>query len=109
MSTLSSPKKSLIYVSKKYIVTVEAVLNYSKYEFFHEREEHGLKKSPDVLISTSFVGTEVSELFDIFILNKVNKIVHIDSHGIYRNDGLLVVLDNKRTNDSIRKKAVQTV
>lgn len=48
------------------------------------------------------MGPEFSELMGIFILSQINKTVHIDSHSIYRDDGLIVVPDNKRANDAIR-------
>lgn len=47
---------------------------------------------------------EISELMVLFILSNISKIVHIGSHSIYRDDGLFVVLDNKRNNDSTRTK-----
>lgn len=48
----------------------------------------------------SFDGAEVSELMGLFILNKINKIVHADSQSHYRDDGLH---DNQRANGKIRK------
>lgn len=39
----------------------------------------------------------------LFILNKVNKIVHVENHGFYRDDGLIIVHGNRKANDNIRK------
>lgn len=39
----------------------------------------------------------------LFILNKVNRIVHVECHGLYRDDGLIIVYGNQRANDNIRK------
>lgn len=41
----------------------------------------------------SFDGAEVFELIGLYLLSKINKIVHINDHGLYRNDGLRVVAD----------------
>lgn len=43
----------------------------------------------------TFDGAEVSQLMGLFIMNKINKIVHTDNHGLYRNDGLSVVPKSK--------------
>lgn len=51
---------------------------------------------------------EISELMGIFILNNISKIVYIGSHSIYRDDGLLVVLGNKRKRFN-KHKAAQIV
>lgn len=53
----------------------------------------------------SFDGAEVAELMEHFISNKINKIVHIDDHGLYKDDGLITVADNKKANDRIKKNA----
>lgn len=45
----------------------------------------------------SYDGSEVSELMRLFTLNKI---FHIDN---YRDNGLMVVPDNKNANDKIRK------
>lgn len=49
----------------------------------------------------------VSELEGIYVLIKINKIVHIDNQGIYCDNGLMVVPNDTRKNDSIRKKLHQ--
>lgn len=40
-------------------------------------------------------------------MNKINKNVHTDNHGLYRNDGLSVVPNNRKANDKIKKIAFQ--
>lgn len=50
----------------------------------------------------SFVGAEISELIGLHILYEINKVVHINNHGLYRDDSLMIVPIN-RTNDIIRK------
>lgn len=40
----------------------------------------------------------------IYILSKINKFVHIDSHGLYRDDDLMTVPNNRRANNTIQKK-----
>lgn len=52
----------------------------------------------------SFDGVEVFELMGIFILSKVNKIFLIGSNGIYWEEVVIVIQDNKRCHDSIRLK-----
>lgn len=39
----------------------------------------------------------------LFILNKINKIVYIDNHGLYRDDGLIIMPGNRKANNKIRK------
>lgn len=69
-------------------------------------EKHELKKSKkgdfDVP-QCSFYGAEFSELMGVYILYKINEILHIDNRGLCRDDGLMVVPDNRRVNDKIRK------
>lgn len=42
-------------------------------------------------------------MMELFILNKINKIAHINKYSLYRDDGLMIVPDNKKSNDKIRK------
>lgn len=70
-------------------------------------EKDGQKKNPikaafDVP-QGPFDGAEVSELVGVFILRKINRIVHTGNHDLYRDDGLIAVPD-KRGNDVIRKR-----
>lgn len=51
----------------------------------------------------SFDSAEVSELMSLYIFNKINEIFHVDSHGLYRDDGLMIVLDIRKVNERIRK------
>lgn len=51
----------------------------------------------------SFDEDELSELMGLFILNKFNKIVHVDSHCLYRDDGLIIAPANRKANDRIFK------
>lgn len=46
----------------------------------------------------SLDGAEISELMGIFILYKINKLVHIDDYGLYRDNRLVVVSANRRVN-----------
>lgn len=39
---------------------------------------------------------DVSELMDLYLLLEVNKIVHVNDHGRYWDDGLMVLLDKRR-------------
>lgn len=39
-----------------------------------------------------------SKLMGIYLLNILCKIVHIDKHSIYRDDGIMSVHDNKKAN-----------
>lgn len=68
---------------------------------------HGLKnqakKSFDVSHG-SFDSAEVLELMGLYILNKINEIVHIDSHGLYRDNRLMIVTGNRRVNNRFRKQ-----
>lgn len=47
-------------------------------------------------------GVEISEIMAQFIMSKINKIIHIDKYGHYREDGLFVVPSNRKLNDKIR-------
>lgn len=62
---------------------------------------HGLRNLAMCLRCPTSV--EVSEPMGLFILNKVNRIVHVECHGLYRDDGLIIVYGNQRENDNIRK------
>lgn len=50
-----------------------------------------------------FDGTRVSELISLHIFYEINRIVHINNHGLYRDDRLMTAPDNRKTNDNIRK------
>lgn len=50
----------------------------------------------------SFVRAEISELIGLHILYEINKVVHINNHGLYRDDSLMIVPNNRTTNDTIR-------
>lgn len=52
----------------------------------------------------SFDGAEVSELMGPYLRNKINKIVYINDHGLYRGDRLMAVADKRRVNDKIRQE-----
>lgn len=45
---------------------------------------------------TSFDGAEVSEMKGLLIFNKINKIVHVHSHGLFRDDELIIALGNRK-------------
>lgn len=54
---------------------------------------------------TRFVRlAEISGLMSLYILNEINKIVHIDICGLYRNGGLMIVPVNRRVSNIIRKQ-----
>lgn len=38
-----------------------------------------------------------------FVLSKTNNIVHINNHSLYRDDGLMIVTDNRNGNDKMKK------
>lgn len=66
-----------------------------------------IKKSKSDTFNVSqglFEGAEVFERMGMYILSKINIIFHFDNHGIYWDDGLMAVPDNKRNKHSIRKK-----
>ena len=53
----------------------------------------------------SFDGAEICELVGLFILNKLSKEFCKDNVGLYRDDGLLLLEDNRgRTADQARKQ-----
>lgn len=85
---------------------IALILHCRKSVLFHGGEAWINKSDTgnfDVL-EGSFDRTEVAELIGIFILNKINKIVHIDDHGLYRDNGLIVAPENKRSSDPPPKK-----
>lgn len=87
------------------------ILHCHKFILFH-RSEAWVKKSDTGNFDIPkglFDRTEVAELIGIFILNKIYKIVHIDDHGLYRDNGLIVELENKRSSDSTRKKKLHRI
>lgn len=57
----------------------------------------------------SFDGTELSEPMSIFILSKINKIVHIDNHSLYRDDGLRDVSDKKLEKSFLSSSKIWTL
>lgn len=79
------------------------MLNCRKSDLFHNGEAWINKSSNgDFDIPyRSFDVTEVSELMGLFILNKINQIVHADSHGIYRDGGLIIAPGNRKANERI--------
>lgn len=83
---------------------IDIILHCCKSILYHNGNVW-LKTSKDGfgVLQGSFDGAEVSELMGLFILNKIIKIVHIDNHDLYRADGLIIVPDNRKANDKIRK------
>lgn len=69
--------------------------------------EPQIKKSRNIRFNVpqaALDDAEILKLMGIFILHKINKLVHINDHGLYRDDGLMVVSAKRRTNNNIRKK-----
>lgn len=90
---------------------IALILHCRKSVLFHGGEAWINKSDTgnfDVL-EGSFDRTEVAELIGIFILNKINKIVHIDDHGLYRDNGLIVAPENKRSSDPPPKKKLHRI
>ena len=57
----------------------------------------------------SFDGAETSELVGLYLLSKVSKIIYNAHLGLYRDDGLALIINcNGRKLDRIRKKLHQT-
>lgn len=42
-----------------------------------------------------------SELIGIYILSKLNKLIHFANHKLYKDDGLMSLYVNKRDSDGI--------
>lgn len=59
------------------------------------------------VLQVSFHGVDVSELIDIYILSKMNELVHIDHNWLYRDDSLMCVSANTRANDIVIKKLLK--
>lgn len=71
---------------------IKVILHCRKSVLFHGGKSWIKKSKPgrfDVP-KGSYEG-QSSELMGMYILSKVNKIDHIDDHGIYRDDGPMVV------------------
>lgn len=56
------------------------------------------------VLQGSFDGAEVSELMGLYLLCKINNIVHMSDHGLYTDDGLMVVANKRKVNAKIRKE-----
>lgn len=63
---------------------VEAILRCRKSVLFHNAEAWIRKSGKGAFDVTRgyFNGAEVFELIDLYILNKINEIVHKDNHGL---------------------------
>lgn len=81
---------------------INIILHCHKPTLYHDGDVWVKKASKDGFDAPqgTYDGAEVSELMRPFTLNKINKIFHIDN---YRDNGLMVVPDNKNANDKIRK------
>lgn len=69
-------------------------------------KEHDFKKSKKGnfnVLQCTFDGTEVSELIGLYILYKINETLGIDNHCLCKDNGLMLVPDNRNVNDKIRK------
>ena len=54
----------------------------------------------------SYDGAEVCELVGIFLLFELNSLIDISTHGLYRDDGLILLeRGTARTGDLLRKKS----